>query len=263
MTREAFRKLPDRRLKYLFADIQGVPSLIKSNSLSESAMGYQRVGSEGTNPSLTAMKRIGPRFGLVHFGNIVVGDRGQESDMLEEENIIKQYMRQREEAKLKKQKEAQTVKAGDPGTKPSLPDRDTSATKQSRTPPLKADDSVQKAPLAKFNEGPKAAANTKHSPQKPAESSSKERVVPMRLTQISASELGMHNTRHDAWTAIRGTVYDVTEFISNHPGGPAAILKIMGQDGTRFFGRLLLTLKTKRTNIWIREAAYFVKSRAG
>lgn len=35
---------------------------------------------------------------------------------------------------------------------------------------------------------------------------------------ISKHELAAHNTRHDAWIAVRGLVYDITPHIVNHPG---------------------------------------------
>ena len=54
--------------------------------------------------------------------------------------------------------------------------------------------------------------------------------------QVSLEELRLHCHKGDAWTAVRGVVYDVTDFISKHPGGQTALIKILGQDGTRFFG---------------------------
>lgn len=56
-------------------------------------------------------------------------------------------------------------------------------------------------------------------------------------TFYSMPEVSKHNTVRDAWTVIRGQVYDITNFFSAHPGGQAAIMKIMGKDGTRLFGR--------------------------
>ncbi len=54
--------------------------------------------------------------------------------------------------------------------------------------------------------------------------------------RVTAEELRLHAHKGDAWTAVRGVVYDVTDFISKHPGGQTALIKILGQDGTRFFG---------------------------
>lgn len=52
--------------------------------------------------------------------------------------------------------------------------------------------------------------------------------------EIDFYELGKHFTKHDAWTAINGNVFDITEFVNEHPGG-AVILKAAGKDGTSLF----------------------------
>ncbi|KAI9176041.1 hypothetical protein H9P43_006405 [Blastocladiella emersonii ATCC 22665] len=52
---------------------------------------------------------------------------------------------------------------------------------------------------------------------------------------ISTAELATHNTRESAWVAIRGKVYDVTNFISRHPGGEDVMLLGIGRDSTQVF----------------------------
>lgn len=47
-------------------------------------------------------------------------------------------------------------------------------------------------------------------------------------------EISKHNTRQDCWTTIEGNVYDVTSFISEHPGGDR-ILQACGIDATDLF----------------------------
>jgi L-lactate dehydrogenase (cytochrome) len=37
---------------------------------------------------------------------------------------------------------------------------------------------------------------------------------------ISLSDLGKHNVRSDCWIAVHDKVWDVTNFINEHPGGP-------------------------------------------
>ena len=37
--------------------------------------------------------------------------------------------------------------------------------------------------------------------------------------KISRQELAKHFSKHDAWIAIHGKVYDVTKYVSRHPGG--------------------------------------------
>ncbi|KAK7431312.1 hypothetical protein QQZ08_002083 [Neonectria magnoliae] len=49
------------------------------------------------------------------------------------------------------------------------------------------------------------------------------------------SELQNHRTKDDCWIAIHAKVYDVTNFIGNHPGGKAVILQHAGTDATNAF----------------------------
>lgn len=66
--------------------------------------------------------------------------------------------------------------------------------------------------------------------------------------QISIDELSTHNTEKDAWIAIDGIVYDISNFIPNHPGG-AAILKGIGTDATELFHAVEVSIvKVKRQN---------------
>ena len=51
------------------------------------------------------------------------------------------------------------------------------------------------------------------------------------LNQI---EVAKHNRPDDCWTIISGTVYDITKFISQHPGG-AEILRACGNEATSLF----------------------------
>lgn len=53
--------------------------------------------------------------------------------------------------------------------------------------------------------------------------------------RISFAEVEQNNTPESCWTVIEGRVYDITSFISQHPGGAGAISSICGQDGTTEF----------------------------
>lgn len=49
------------------------------------------------------------------------------------------------------------------------------------------------------------------------------------------ADVQQHNSSDSCWTAINNEVYDVTSWISQHPGGPDKIEGLCGQDGTSNF----------------------------
>ncbi|KAJ5256633.1 hypothetical protein N7478_012737 [Penicillium angulare] len=49
---------------------------------------------------------------------------------------------------------------------------------------------------------------------------------------FDAAEVAKHNTRESCWVVLYGKVYDVTDFLSSHPGGAKIILKLAGKDAT-------------------------------
>ncbi|PHH68544.1 hypothetical protein CDD80_7437 [Ophiocordyceps camponoti-rufipedis] len=49
---------------------------------------------------------------------------------------------------------------------------------------------------------------------------------------LKAAEVAKHNTRESCWVVLYGNVYDVTDFLSSHPGGASIILKLAGRDAT-------------------------------
>lgn len=52
---------------------------------------------------------------------------------------------------------------------------------------------------------------------------------------LTYSDVGQHNSKSDCWVIIHNKVYDVTDFLSEHPGGSAIILKYAGKDATKAF----------------------------
>ncbi len=54
---------------------------------------------------------------------------------------------------------------------------------------------------------------------------------PKTLTII---EVKRHNFSSDCWTIIKGNVYDITDYITTHPGGNV-IEQACGKDGTTLF----------------------------
>ncbi|RDW67695.1 hypothetical protein BP6252_09091 [Coleophoma cylindrospora] len=49
---------------------------------------------------------------------------------------------------------------------------------------------------------------------------------------FDAMEVTGHNKPDDCWVVLYGNVYDVTDFLPNHPGGERAILRLAGRDAT-------------------------------
>jgi cytochrome b involved in lipid metabolism len=65
---------------------------------------------------------------------------------------------------------------------------------------------------------------------------------------ITMTEIAKHNSKSDCWSAINGSVYDLTSWIPNHPGGEKRILILCGKDGSKDYNGAHGT-KTKMFNI--------------
>lgn len=52
---------------------------------------------------------------------------------------------------------------------------------------------------------------------------------------ITLAVVNQHSTADDCWSAISGSVYDLTQWISAHPGGSGPIESICGIDATQAF----------------------------
>jgi len=59
--------------------------------------------------------------------------------------------------------------------------------------------------------------------------------VDSEVGDITLAEVAQHNSIDDCWVAVSGKVYDVTKFVSQHPGGSDKIERICGTDGTAAF----------------------------
>lgn len=54
-------------------------------------------------------------------------------------------------------------------------------------------------------------------------------------TTYTMAQVKTHHDQSSCWVAIDGGVYDLTKWISQHPGGPDKILGICGTDATQAF----------------------------
>ena len=57
----------------------------------------------------------------------------------------------------------------------------------------------------------------------------------MSQITITAEELAKHIVPGDLWIAVSGKVYDVSNFLSTHPGTEKPLLHFAGKDGTAGF----------------------------
>lgn len=55
---------------------------------------------------------------------------------------------------------------------------------------------------------------------------------------ITEEEVAKHNTPDDLWLTIHDKVYDISEFLAEHPGGDQVLIDIAGQDGTVEFDKV-------------------------
>eukprot|EP00127_Corallochytrium_limacisporum_P000667 Clim_evm66s22 gene=Clim_evmTU66s22 len=55
------------------------------------------------------------------------------------------------------------------------------------------------------------------------------------VKEIESTEVAQHNTRNSVWLTIHGKVYDVTDFMDEHPGGEEVLLEVAGRDSTSEF----------------------------
>ena len=70
---------------------------------------------------------------------------------------------------------------------------------------------------------------------KPLNQSSNPALASNGPKSYTLADVAKHNNASSCWSAINGNVYDLTSWISKHPGGQQAILSICGIDGSAAF----------------------------
>ena len=58
------------------------------------------------------------------------------------------------------------------------------------------------------------------------------------MITYTLDEVSQHNSENDAWIVINNFVYDITDFINEHPGGKDILLQFIGTDASEFFNEL-------------------------
>ena len=59
--------------------------------------------------------------------------------------------------------------------------------------------------------------------------------TPNSTKQITVKQVKTHNTATDCWSIVNGKVYDLTGWVSKHPGGSKEIIRMCGVNGSRGF----------------------------
>merc|ERR1712039_552408 len=62
--------------------------------------------------------------------------------------------------------------------------------------------------------------------------------VACNAMSVTETEVAKHSTETDCWCIVGDEVYDVTNFLADHPGGKKAIMLFAGKDATEEFDML-------------------------
>jgi cytochrome b involved in lipid metabolism len=54
-------------------------------------------------------------------------------------------------------------------------------------------------------------------------------------TSLTAAQVAKHNKATDCWITVEGSVYDLTSYIQQHPGGSGVLTNLCGTDATQAF----------------------------
>ena len=88
----------------------------------------------------------------------------------------------------------------------------------------------------------KPTVSASAAPSASASAAVKPSVTPTAAATVAASytmaQVSANKSAAKCWSVINGDVYDLTKWISAHPGGAGAILSLCGTDGTQDFNAM-------------------------
>ncbi|HMR48690.1 MAG TPA: cytochrome b5-like heme/steroid binding domain-containing protein [Arachnia sp.] len=91
---------------------------------------------------------------------------------------------------------------------------------------------TEPAPTTPETEPAEETTSTPETPETPESSASSDAPPADGYTVDQVAE---HDSAEDCWTIIDGTVYDLTDWVNQHPGGSHRIVPLCGTDGTSAF----------------------------
>lgn len=86
-----------------------------------------------------------------------------------------------------------------------------------------------------FNEVGEGNENEGAQNQTPVNNTANQNPVSNTGANYSLADVAKHNNVNDCWSAVNGGVYDLTSWVSRHPGGPQAIMSMCGTDASSAF----------------------------